>query len=442
MKKFAIGILIALMLMSASSFATKQRTNVMGDNDMIMVDDYNMMRFPGRINSYPDLALGEFSPGGSGFFDNEFYNFGITWQFNEDNPWVLGTFVSTWPYYGPTAHEPLPGFGEPFFTNLEELFYYYDLKSITDVAGVAPIGTPRRIQLIYGRDLGGNDFGFSLDVVRATYSHDIDSTQFSSRNKEEEAFSQFTFGVGLTEGTSGQWDVAAQASFGSWTDKNTQGQDVTKPNGYFDAMIQGRYFWVQNPKVTLVPHAAATIGSRGADALSYDASGNVTETDTWKSKRTGFDLGMGMNYTTGPNMLAVADFGLMLNTVKYEYTSTDTAFTPGEEKWTALMLPYLKIGFEGEVFSWLDIRAGGSTTLWSNQWKYEYSDSDPAYSDETEKLDFPMNRLWLGTGLHFGKLTIDTYTDPEILLDGFNFISGSSDVADLNWEVSLLYELF
>jgi len=38
----------------------------------------------------------------------------------------------------------------------------------------------------------------------------------------------------------------------------------------------------------------------------------------------------------------------------------------------------------------------------------------------------------LGVGLNFGKFHLDTYTDPQIILDGFNFISGSEDAYDLN----------
>jgi len=90
MKKALILAIGLLMLFSISSFASETRTLVMGDNNMIMVDDYNIFMFPGRVNNYPNLALGEFDYN----FGNEFYDFGITWQFNDDNPWVLGTFVS------------------------------------------------------------------------------------------------------------------------------------------------------------------------------------------------------------------------------------------------------------------------------------------------------------------------------------------------------------
>ena len=448
MKKFAIGILIALMLMSVSAFATQQRVHVMGDNDMIILDDYNVKRFPGRINNYPDLALGEFSPGGDGFFDNEFYEFGVHWQFNEDNPWVLGTYISTWPRFGPTAHARFPNSSEVELANLNFLFNheFFESKSSDLAGGPGDFGVPRRIELIYGRQLGGHNFGFSLDIVRASREFERDSLTIAPNTPgvfAKQSFSQFTFGLGLTEGTSGQWDVALNFLIGSWTDENAAGLEVTKPNGYFDAYLQGRYFWVRNPKVTLVPHAKVAIGKRGVDEnIYFSNTDTLLYVDTWESKRTAIDLGIGMNYTTGPDMLAVLDFGFMLNSVKWEFTDTDTSSTSfnEEEKYTTLMAPYVKIGFEGEVFSWMDFRAGGSTTLWINQEKSEFTDADPTENDFTEKLDFPMNRLWLGTGFHFGKLHVDTYMDPEILINGFNFISGNSE--ELNFAVSVLYELF
>ena len=97
MRTIVIAIL-SLLVITASAFATETRTMVMGNNNMIMVDDANIFTFPGRVYNYPNLALGEIS-------DNTrdcFYNMGITWQFNDDNPWVLGTFLSTAPSYIPT----------------------------------------------------------------------------------------------------------------------------------------------------------------------------------------------------------------------------------------------------------------------------------------------------------------------------------------------------
>ena len=414
MKKALILAIGLLMLFSISSFASETRTLVMGDNNMIMVDDANMFMFPGRVNNYPNLAVGEFGLG------DEFYNFGVTWQFNDDNPWVLGTFVSYWPQFGP------------------ENFFGIDMADFDEAAN----DEPRRLQMLYGRQLGGQNFGFNLDVVRYGWEAENDSSALVPVNTQaKQSFGQYTFGFGLTEATSGQWDLAVRFMTGGWTNEDADGKKITEPNGFMDFGIAGRYFMVRNPKVTFVPHFQFTMGKRGVDRHDDPAlfGINVIDDTLWTEKcsRTMFDFGFGMNYTPGPDMLAVLDFGFMYDATKIEWSGNgyDTD-EQGEEKESFFVFPYLKIGFEGEVFSWMDFRAGATSRIWSSKYKVE-----SAFAvDET--WNTPFNNTYLGFGFHWGRLYLDTYTDPEIILDGFNFISGTNDAKDMNWQVSAIYELF
>ena len=137
MKKALLLTVGVLLMMSVSSFASETRTLVMGDNDMIMVDDGNIFRFPGRVNNYPNLALGEFELVSG---DHVLYDFGITWQFNDDNPWVLGTFISS---LGPVV---------PSWT---------DGSAMISWDGTNP--SNRRINLVYGQGQAGADGGRSGD---------------------------------------------------------------------------------------------------------------------------------------------------------------------------------------------------------------------------------------------------------------------------------------
>jgi hypothetical protein len=57
MKRVLILSLVFMLLMGLNTFATQTRTLTMGDNDGIMVDDYNIFRFPGRLFSYPNIAV-------------------------------------------------------------------------------------------------------------------------------------------------------------------------------------------------------------------------------------------------------------------------------------------------------------------------------------------------------------------------------------------------
>ena len=407
MKKTLLMILGLLVVMSVSSFATETRVLVMGDNYMTLVDDYNMFMFPGRVNNYPNLALGDFA-------DEEMYQLGITWQFNDDNPWVLGTFVSTEPQFGPSSY---------WSSNLAG----FDYASTRDEP---------RFTILYGRQLGGNNFGFGIQAVR--YSDEYEDVTEGDEYHIKESFSQYTFNVGLTEGTSGQWDVGLSFMTGTWTN---EWNDTTfsEPDGYYDLALAGRYFMVRNPKITMVPHVAFTIGKRG---VKFPGDPGDSDDDMGvKYSRTGFELGWGMNYTPAPNMLAVFDIGL-----QYEKIKTDGSLGSDEEELgtdTWFSFPYIKIGFEGEVFSWMDIRAGANGSLWTSKQKEEYTEYGD-YPNETWTWDYAYNETYLGFGFHWNRLYLDTYTDPELLLKGFDFINGSDyyDSGNMNWMVSMTYELF
>lgn len=424
MKTALITVLGVVLLASAGAFATETRTMVMGDNHMIVVDDYNMFMFPGRVNNYPNLAMGEFSYG------DEMYSLGVTWQFNDDNPWVLGTFAASEPEFGAYSYwgdnlAQFPWYNFP---------YYMPVASPAAVEN-APSDEPRRFLMLYGRQLGGQNFGFSFDLVKYGWEAEHDSSDvYAADVAAKQSFHQYTFGLGLTEATSGKWDVAVHFMFGGWTNENLDGDKLNEPSGFYDLGLAARYFWVRSPKITLVPHLQATMGKRGVK--DFGAMPDTLTTDDSKDEytRTGFDIGFGMNYTPGPDMLAVIDFGLAFETVKGEYTLADS--TLGEEKETYFVFPYMKLGFEGEVFNWMDVRAGARTSLWTSKDKWE-SDFEVDQTWDDHWVD-----TYLGLGFHWGRFYLDTYMDPEIVLDGFNFISGRDDVDPLNWQVSMIYEMF
>jgi hypothetical protein len=413
---------------------------------MIMVDDANIWLFPGRVNNYPNLVLGEFGNG------DELYNLGVTFQFNEENPWVLGTFVSTSNDYGPYSFwgNDLAHF--PYY----DLYYEYATVRPSVVEELSYYSHPKRMSMLYGRKLGGQNFGFGLDVVRASWEAKEDSgsvLNFDANPKQ--SFSQYTLRFGLTEATTGKWDLGLMADFGGWTNEDPDGEKLSEPSGFYDVALSGRMFMVRNPKVTLVPHATFGMGKRGAKYLNVAGEPNDYANDDAKVEytATAFDFGMGMNYTPAPNMLAVLDLGVSYSAVKAEHTigadivegasyydgwgDYSYAFWDGTEKETYFVLPYMKLGFEGEVFNWMDIRAGGYTTLWSNKDKWESDfDVDETWNDASQDTYF-------GFGFNWGKLYLDTESDPELLLRGLNFLTGDTEEgSNMNWRVSMVYELF
>ncbi len=397
MKRILILTIGLLMLLSLNSSASETRTMVMGDNDMILVDDYNIFRFPGRVNNYPNLAGAEFNT------TDDFHNFGVNWQFGDDeSPWVLGTYFSTAPPTEPTDY--LLG------ATLVDLDMYVMAALLGDLEP-----TNRRIDLLYGRELFGHNFGFRFDYTRGSYENE---------GVEKEAFGYYQFGVGLTEAATGQWDFALNVGFGSWTDQDGDGKKLTEPNGYYDLVLEGRHFRMRNPKITLVEHGSLGIGKRGVTDFGADLD-DAADDVSWSQSLFAINVGVGMNYTPGPDMLAAFDFGIEYNKLREEQTGVD------DETISDLILPYFKIGLEAEVFHWMDIRLG-ATSIWQTV--------DAEMFDV--KVNAAENDTYLGFGFHWGRLYIDTYTDPEIVLDGFNFISGTNDAEDLNVQVSATYEMF
>jgi len=116
-------------------------------------------------------------------------------------------------------------------------------------------------------------------------------------------------------------------------------------------------------------------------------------------------------------------------------TDADSSFSnPFEDKYNYTSVPYFKLGLDAQVFDWMDVRLG-ATSFW--QWyKDEYNSL--TYSSEY-KSSYADNQTYLGFGFHWGNLHVDTYTDPQLFLEGFNFISGGTQ--NMNFQFSAAYDL-
>lgn len=384
MKKFLTVSLMMLLIMSLNAFATETRVMTMGNNNTILLDEANIWQFPSRLNDYPNLAIGEFSYSA----DNNFANLGIHWKFGNDNPWVLGTYFSTL-----DAYEPASMFGGSFLD--------FDLMD------------NRRMDLLYGRQLGNNDFGFGFSYYHSSMTYDEASLP---ENLSKQSFSFYDFTLGLTEET-GQWDIAFNFGLGTWTDEGTDGEPIAEPDGLMDIALNGRYFWQQNPNITLVPHLGLGYSKQGV-------KDNIAST-SYEEKGTMLDLGCGMNYTPATNVLAVLDFGFMYNKMKSDNSENI------ENTNTNWYFPYFKLGMDADVFKWMDIRFG-ATSYWTSFTKEDNN------GDKNNKR-YPANDTYLGFGFHWNRLHVDTYTDPELFLRGFNFISGTTN--NMNFQISAVYEM-
>lgn len=437
MKKLITLSLLFVMLMSVSALATQTRVLTMGNNNNILVDDANMWIYPGRTFMYPDLTKAEFSKSyyfidgpsssgvgdsysyneGDGGFSSDLYKVGVHWKFGEDNPYVVATYFSR----GSDPVFPYPYINEGVSSGLWDDFPYnasgFDVIDEYD---------NRRINLFAGKQFNNMMGGIHLGLHQSSYS-------YQNSFQEKESFTLIDVGLGLTE-ANGKWDVSANFCMGSWTNEE-QDSTINEPDGYYDLMLMGRYFHQLNQNYTYVPHVAFWMGKHGIKGFDIDTGEDATD----QSKITSFDVGVGQQYTPISNVLAVLDFGVQYAKIKNEIDNPDNP-SAIEVDYTRFTLPYWKLGVEAEVFDWMDVRFG-ATSFW-NMDKSKFEDVE-------EKWNTPANVTYLGFGFNWGRLFIDTYTDPELILDGFDFISGSGsdyfdggDPVPMNLKVSVLYEMY
>ena len=397
MKVKLIITLTALLLLSSMATATDTRVRTMGDNNMILLDEANITIFPSRLNEYPNLAIGEF--GG-----NDFYEMGVHWKFNKDNPWVLGTYISTPDIGGPQGYDGT-AFGH-----------------FTGSFGT----TDKRVDLYYGRQNfpGTNNFGFHFGYTRASNDYS-DAT-----NAYMEKFFVYEFGFGITNAAK-DFDAAVHFMFGGWTDEmiNTPSVVESDADGYMEISAVARKFKSYGD-YTMICHAGVHHGKRGEKDHVVDGDPATKDDLITKDTRFIIDLGCGVNWTPASNVLVVGDCGLALDNYKRE---SKTAAASLDQKLNHTYFPYWSIGFDADVFKWMDIRMGASS-----DWIIRKQEIG---SDVEQKDKYAANDTYLGFGFHWGRLHVDTETDPDLFLRGFDFITGNGGGNDMNARISVVYEL-
>ncbi len=399
---------------AATSMATDTRTLTLGDNHEVLVDDANVFLYPSRIGQFPNIAVAEV---GSYFFDSEFARttggsfsdigrLGVNWKFGTENPWVLGTYMFN------NVVDPLFGAQTSVFSLAD-----FDFEALDNFSN-------RRIQLIYGRKLGNMNFGFTVGYTASGYVEDAAPTGF---DKYDESASQIALAVGLSD-QAFKWDAAIHVILSSFN-QDLNGSTVFEADGGTQFGGTFRFFHSVNPQWTIVPNASFWTGSLG---ITYpDAVPANVYNEKWTS--SGFMAGCGIHYMPSNNVLAVIQPGVMITNRKQEVADGTDPIEEDKESFTSL--PFFKLGVEGDVFPWLDARFG-ATSYWQSE-KDEFTDGTNTFED-TES--YASNQTYLGFGFNFGRLHVDTYTDPALFLNGFNFISGRT--SNMNFSLSALMELF
>jgi len=389
------SVLIAFIF-GAMAYATETRVMTMGDVNNVVKDDANILLYPSTINYYPKLFLGEVSSSGPAKAANDWlYKVGANMQFGEESeyPWVLGAYFST----------------EPF--NSEILGDYRGLNFNND----------NRISLYYGRVFGETPFGFNFNFYNQSAKNEDDTADYNytySLSRYE-----FVFGISPMEK---KLDLAAGIALTTWTDQDYVGgvfdqvEDLSKPKSNMDLYLSGRYWMDPMGGWVLIPHAMLWYSKQGVEMYANDGSDNWAVDYTVKYTDVMFNLGLGMNYEATENVLLVTDLGFVLESYKDKYEPTGGTAT--EDKTTYMSLPYFKIGLDGNVFKWLDLRAGVAT--W---WQFDKYEPTPV---ESRKYKYAVTDTYFGAGFHWNSLTLDASVTPSWLTTGPYFISGQSTVGD------------
>ncbi len=366
------NLLIFTMLfcfIGSMAMASQTRVLTMGEVNGIVKDDANIWIFPQTISEYPNLFTAEFD-------GDYFWQAGANFGFGEDEKaWVLGAY-----------------FSQEDFDH-----YYFDLDNSDE---------DHRINLFYGRELGGKPFGMNFGY----YGGGSENADTDVANNWNESFSRYEFTFGYTPMP--ELELSAGFAMSTWTDEVSDGTaliDQTAPDGNSDFFLMGRYWMAPRGNCTPLIHGGFYSSKAGIE--DYDGTGTLTNTDNYSE--TMFELGMAMNYDGGSDVLVVSDFGFTFANEKWE--SAPVGGTATEYKESNIALPFFKIGIDAKVFEWMDFRAG-VTNHWVG-WKGEQTDEEETWSGAE-------TNTYLGAGFHWGNFEIDARIDENFIEDGPYFISG------------------
>jgi hypothetical protein len=344
--------------------ASDTRVMTMGNVNNIVKDYANVGMYPSTINFYRDIVFGEVMPDGE-MYEGGMYRFGAHYDFGEDKG-VVGL--------------------------------YFDDSGMPSYDGTAD----NRLELVYGRPFGDTYFGMGLSLYSNSY--------MSEAEDDDTEMKDFALGVdlGLTM-MDNLLDLALSFVMGpNWTDINSDGDDLTEPDGNMSIGFDGRYWHEFNDEVWFVPHL-------GFDMETFGVK------DAYKDSYMMFDLGWGVNIMPADAVLLLFDFGIMYGSMTHEPEGED------EEKVTMMSLPYFKGGFEGAVLDWWDVRFG-AVKYWNNE-----------TVEDDYKMGWAETHTYVGSGFHFGNFDVDAWVNPDFALNGPYFVSGNSTM--LAYQASMTYNI-
>jgi hypothetical protein len=398
MKRFLLSVLLLTTIFALVSSATDTRVLTLGQANMFVKDDANIytnffgldpnapdhqVGFPQLITMYRGMVVGEVANQGE-YTNDLLFRVGAHYDLGEGNG-VVGVYVDNrpMPYMAGSNIQPQPESG----------------------------GVGNRLDVFYGRMLGETPVGINLMLFH-------NSAKIEGQGTADLDQSNTALGVNLGATLMEKLDLGLGIKFATFTNKDNTGAELSKPKSNFGLIFGGRYWWAFNSNVDFVPHVQVVMDNSG-----YEVPGATG--GEYTDKNIGVDVGWGVNVRPVDKVLLLFDLGLRYG--KETLKSTPTGGTASEQKNTGMDFPYYKVGLEGHVTHWWDVRLG-AVKAWEG-YKTETTGSNSTGTTGTI--------TYLGSGFHFGNLTLDAWVDPDFVLSGPNFLSGRQD--DLAMQVSVLY---
>lgn len=405
-RKTLLLLLVALVMLAGGLYATESRMTALGYPYGFIRDNTDVHAYPATIFKYNRTFNGELS---DYYYDDYYYD------------WSIGTNVPLKAnVFGAYFNLPTGVYAD------DHLFWddYYDKDTGLDIS--------RKVQFYLGfMDKFAVGFGMSIDSASNTHE-DIPSKE---DYKEEMGAHYYELSGGMS---TDMMDLGLKLFLtgGSWKDNSTSSyyEDERTFSG-IGMNLGGRYFIQENSSLDLVALANLAFESFGNEVV-YPGSSKATETDNMDQSGLLFEVGAGANYKLGSNN------NIILTIKPIRFASYGTKYSNSvnsdevKHSYSYIYIPEYTLGLESYITKWLTGRVGAKQQY--DFWKHtaegpsNYTDSEEGEYDSS----FDMN---LGLAFKFGKFTIDTVLEKDLLHNGPEFIGGVGDGLATQVSVNFTY---
>ncbi len=410
MRFFNSLVILALVGFTFSGFSQDYkktgglaRLTSMGSN-IYVSDPFFVTINPAWNSEYDNFLMGDlgsnpgapFSAGGNGQY--------ISANFRLNRQWTIGGLLTRNDFNGFSIALLDPG-----TNNTLGLTFPGVVQQVNNIVGsgvVVPMDN--NVELIGTFSFGNSSVG--LGIAYASTSNDF--TPDNGNGGYEGSASQIGMNLGLLANVSSSFllDVGASIVF----PKAKYALDQTPETNADQTIIlaNGRVFWKQSSKFTIVPviSFATASGSFETAGTSYDLN-----------SFTSISAGLGVNYTVGDFLFA----GGLLYSTNSATTPADTSTNPDtpELTSTATSFPIWNIGMEWNMLEWLVARLGYVAVTGSQTIETAGGGNDVDQYVQTYFL--PATRgFTVGVGFRFGDFSLDATVNEDVLRQGFNNIGG------------------